>query len=274
MLTATVYALVAAVLHAGWNLAAKRSPDRFGALWGQFLVAALVAALLLVVVGLPPARCLPWAFLSAGVHVPYVIFLARAYDRGDFSVAYPIARGGGVVFAAIGGAILLDDRLGSLGWVAIAVIVSGLLIIAGRVKPGALTDAVVVAVTIGVYSVSDAKGVRVAGRDSYVLVGFVLLGTSLTLYALATGRTASLRTVLVAQPWTVVLSGLATVVTYSLVVAAFRLAPVGYVTGLRESSVVLAALIGWKYLGEGEGRRRLIASGIVLSGVGLLVVSR
>lgn len=274
MLTATVYALVAAVLHAGWNLAAKRSPDRFGALWAQFLVAAVVAAIVLTIVGLPPARCLPWALLSAGVHVPYVIFLARAYDRGDFSVAYPIARGGGVVFAAIGGAVLLGDRLGLLGWVAIAVIVTGLVIIAGRVKPSALTDAVVVALTIGVYSVSDAKGVRVAGTDSYVFVGFVLLGTSLTAYALATGRTASLRTVLVAQPWTVVLSGLATVVTYSLVVAAFRLAPVGYVTGIRESSVVLAALIGWKYLGEGEGRLRLIASGVVLSGVVLLVVSR
>ena len=40
MLTATVLALVAAVLHAAWNLSVKQSvSDRFIALWGQFFVA-------------------------------------------------------------------------------------------------------------------------------------------------------------------------------------------------------------------------------------------
>ena len=37
MLLATVLALVAAVLHAAWNLAAKSAADRHLALWGQFL---------------------------------------------------------------------------------------------------------------------------------------------------------------------------------------------------------------------------------------------
>jgi hypothetical protein len=39
VLVATVLALIAAVLHAGWNLVAKRSVDPYLALWGQFLLA-------------------------------------------------------------------------------------------------------------------------------------------------------------------------------------------------------------------------------------------
>ncbi len=62
--------------------------------------------------------------------------------------------------------------------------------------------------------------------------------------------------------------------TYWMVVVAFRYTPVGYVTALRESSVVLAAVIGWRLLGEQAGRRRVAAAGVVLAGLVLLVVSR
>jgi drug/metabolite transporter (DMT)-like permease len=61
--------------------------------------------------------------------------------------------------------------------------------------------------------------------------------------------------------------------TYTLVLAAVRIAPVGYVTALRESSVVVAVFIGWRVLGEGHGRRRAAASAVVLAGVVLLVAT-
>ena len=272
MLTATLLALGAAVLHAGWNLAAKRSSDRFGALWGQFIVAGVIAAVAVTIVGLPPARSLGFAALSGLIHVPYVVYLARAYDRSDFSVVYPVARGGGVVLAALGGALVLGDHLHGWAWPALGVIAVGLVSLAGRVRIAAVTDALVVALTIGAYSVSDAKGVRVAGTDRYVLVEFILLGVAVSVHGLATRRVPALRTAVMAQPWTVLASGLATLVTYGLVVAAFRYAPVGYVSGLRESSVVLAAIIGWRY--ESAGRWRLGAAGVVAAGVALLVVGQ
>ena len=68
-----------------------------------------------------------------------------------------------------------------------------------------------------------------------------------------------------------VLSGLASLVTYGLVLVAVRYAPVGYVAALRESSVVLAALAGWKLLGEGDHRRRLTAAMVVFTGLLVLV---
>src|SRR5688500_3774409 len=103
MVLATVFALMAAALHAGWNLRVKASGDRFVALWGQFIAAGTVCAVAMAATG-PPARVAwPWIALSASIHLPYIVFLARAYDHGDFSLAYPIARGGGALAAAIGG---------------------------------------------------------------------------------------------------------------------------------------------------------------------------
>src|SRR3712207_2922852 len=127
MVLATVFALAAAALHAGWNLRVKASGDRFLALWGQFVAAGAVCAAAMVVTGPPTAVALPWIGLSCAIHLPYVLCLARAYDHGDFSLAYPIARGGGARAAAIGGLLLLDDRLSVLGWLAIAVITGGLM---------------------------------------------------------------------------------------------------------------------------------------------------
>ncbi|MET0458394.1 MAG: hypothetical protein ABW195_04055, partial [Ilumatobacteraceae bacterium] len=103
MLVATVLALTSAGLHAGWNLVAKRSRDPFLALWGQFFVAALIAVVVLGATRTLPAAGFGWAAVSGGVHLPYVVALALAYAHGDFSLAYPLARGGGALLAGIGG---------------------------------------------------------------------------------------------------------------------------------------------------------------------------
>ena len=68
--------------------------------------------------------------------------------------------------------------------------------------------------------------------------------------------------------------GIAANVTYAMVQFAMKLAPVGYVSALRESSVVLAALVGSRYLGESGGKRRLVCSLAVAAGVVLLIVGR
>jgi hypothetical protein len=59
-----------------------------------------------------------------------------------------------------------------------------------------------------------------------------------------------------------------------MVQIAFGRAPVGYVTCLRESSVLIAAFVGARYLGEGQALRRLAAAGVVLTGLLLLVVGQ
>jgi hypothetical protein len=103
MLIATLCALGAALLHASWNLALKQGGDRFAAASLQFLFGGLLFLPVMFIAGPPQGEALAWLTLSTVVHVGYISALVRAYHNGDFSMAYPMARGSGAVLAAIGG---------------------------------------------------------------------------------------------------------------------------------------------------------------------------
>ena len=274
MLAATLLALAAAVLHAGWNLAIKQRGDRFIALWGQFFVAGWMCAVALAAFGGLAAEAWPWVALSGSVHLPYCWFLARAYDHGDFSLVYPVARGGGALLAAIGGIALLGDDLSALGVVAVVVVAAGLFLLAGHARGPALASAAVVATAIGVYSVSDAKGIRAAHDGAYVFASFVATMVSTTTFGLVTGRRTAMAVALRRDWRRFGVIGAASAVTYGMVQLAFERAPVGYVTALRESSVVLAAFAGARLLHEPAGTRRIAAAATVLTGLVLLVLAR
>jgi uncharacterized membrane protein len=131
-----------------------------------------------------------------------------------------------------------------------------------------------VALTIGIYSVVDAKGIRSIDTPLYAAASFVCVTIPTTLYAVGTGRSAEMVLAMRTYWRRFVLMGVASGVTYALVQIAFQRAPVGYVTCLRESSVVIAAFIGARYLGEGQAIRRVIAAVVVVIGLLLLVLGR
>ena len=279
MLLATVLALGAAVLHAGWNFIAKRATgDRYMVLWAQFFMAGLMCLPLAVanqiLFGLP-GKAYMFAALSGAVHLPYTWLLAKAYTVGDFSVSYPVARGGGAALAAIGGVAFLSDELTAWHVAGIVVIVGGLSLLAVGATGGNLVIALGVSLTIGVYSVLDAAGARTQ-RDTFAYIFATMVGGALanTVFGLSTGRRGDMATVLRERWRPSMLTGAATAVTYGMVLVATQHAPLGYVTALRESSVVLAALVGWKYFGEGDHRRRIMAAAIVTGGILLMVLGR
>jgi drug/metabolite transporter (DMT)-like permease len=272
VLTATLLALSAAVLHASWNMAIKQTKhDRYIALWAQFGLGGVFAAIAFVAVGGMAGRGWIWAVLSGCVQLPYIVLLARAYNHGDFSDVYPIARGGGAVLAAIGGLVLLGDPVRFWGIAAIMVVATGLITLAGKAKRAAVLTALGVAATIGTYTIIDSKGSRSTANVGYAFASGVMVAVCCSTYGIATGRVAELRAVLKVDWKRFAVAGFASLLTYTLVLIAVRHASVGYVSALRESSVVLAALLGWRFLGEGDVRRRVIASGIVLAGLIMLV---
>src|SRR3954470_14502812 len=77
VLIATVLALTAAFLHAGWNLAVKQTThDRFVALWAQVGFGGLIALVAFAVSGGMAAVGWKWAVLSGCIHLPYMLLLA------------------------------------------------------------------------------------------------------------------------------------------------------------------------------------------------------
>lgn len=273
MLTATLMALAAACLHAGWNLAVKRNTDSGLALWGQFFIAMFVAAGVLLgwwILFDGPSFAWQFTLLSGITHLPYSMMLVRAYQTGDFSMSYPIARGGGAVGAAVLGVVLLDDVLSPLTAVGIVIAASGFFLLS-RGSLRQMRFALTTAVIIGIYTAIDATGVREsADPAAYALSIFVTTGLSVSAWTFATRRTeafAALRT----QWKQFGFAAVGTLGSYCLVLLAMRRAPVGYVAVLRESSVLIAAFVGWKLLGEVDHRRRIGGAAVVLVGLAALV---
>lgn len=297
MLAATLLALGSALVHASWNLLIKTSDDRAVAAWGQFTAAAALALVGLAVVGFPGWAAVPYLAGTAAVHIVYLESLVAAYTHGDFSLSYPLARGGGAVLAAVGSVLVLDDRLPALGWIAIGVAAVGLVGLQGRGVPvaddvvlgdsadlgsrtggarerTALAFALLTAVCIATYTIIDSAGSRAGDSGvAYGLASVAASGVAISVAnALRPARRA--RAGLLRRDWRRHLAGgIGTLVAYTMVLVAVRQAPVGYVTMLRESSVVIGALVGWLVLREDLGGRRLLASGVILAGLVLLVIA-
>lgn len=278
MILATGLALSSAILHATWNLLLKTAPDAERDLtsWGLYLAGGLLVIPVSVALGGPGMASVPWLATSGLVHVAYIVGLVSAYEHGDFSLAYPLARGGGALAAAVGGAVLLGDELPWPAWVAVAVVAGALISLMGRgVSLWSVRGALLTAAAIGTYTLVDARGSRASVDPlAYGLTTTATAAVGVSLVFLVRGRH---RALVAAWPdhrarWVVAGACLAT--AYTLVVVAVRHAPVGYVAMLRESSVVLGAFLGWRFLHESLGGRRLVSSLVILAGmIGLIATT-
>jgi drug/metabolite transporter (DMT)-like permease len=275
MVAATFLALGAAVLHATWNLVLKRSRDSDAAFWAIVGLGAIGSIPVLALVGPPGMRAVPYLAASALVQVLYVTGLAGAYAHGDFSLAYPLARGSGALLAAVGGALVLSDHLPGPAWLGVAVVAASLLLLTRRgATASSLAWAIATGGAIAVYSVIDTAGSRHAASGiSYGLSLQVATGVTVSAVGLARRRTAAMLAEIRRTPLALVAAGMLITASYTMVVSAFRLAPVGYVSVLRESSVLIGALLGWLVLRERFGRHRVLSAAVMVAGLALLVAT-
>jgi drug/metabolite transporter (DMT)-like permease len=273
VLLATVLALVAAVLHASWNISVKQSGDKRLALWGQFAIGGTLSGVVILawtIISGAPSIAWGWAAVSGATHVPYILLLSRAYDRGDFSMSYPIVRGGGALAAALGGVLILHDTISYLSAFGILLVVAGLLVLATSGSWHVVGAALAVASSIAVYSIVDGHGTRQSNAIGYALALNVCAAAITSLWIASTRHTEMIPAI--KSNWKRFgLAGIASTTAYTLIMIAYQDAPVGYVAALRESSVVIAAFAGWKMLDEGDHRRRITSAAIVLLGLIVLV---
>ena len=273
MLTATLLALSAALLHATWNLIIKVSRDRDAATWALWLCGGTLSLPVLLIVGLPQHGAWPFLAASATIHVGYAFSLARAYRSADFSLAYPLARGTGALLVALGGTVLLSDHLSALAWVGICIVGLSLVLLAGRgATLHSMRWAVLTGVVVSTYMLIDGAGSRHAGSGlAYGLALQVLVGVTVSISGLARRRQALMVAEFRRQPFRLVIAGACVTAAYTMVLVAYNYAPVGYVAVLRESSVLIGAVLGWLFLRERFGRHRAISAIVMLAGMSLLI---
>jgi drug/metabolite transporter (DMT)-like permease len=70
--------------------------------------------------------------------------------------------------------------------------------------------------------------------------------------------------------WLGIGAGFCSLASFSMALYGFSIAPVAYMSAMRETAVVFAALMGWFFLREGFGLRRTLAAVILAAGLCLL----
>ena len=300
-----VFLLVAgsAVLHVTWNVLLKTAGEPLRAATVGMSTAALLiipAAIVgWVATGRPsiPVQAIALGVISGALEAAYFVFLAAAYRRGDLSVVYPIARGTAPLLAVAVGIFILDERLGLEGFLGVAFLLVGLLMLqrpwrffrrsadGGGWDP-AVGFALLTGVTIAAYSAVDKVGTGLVSPLLYAGLLWAACVVFLWAWVIAAGAArrwqADDAAATSAGPEArfdnrrAAIGGLITLAAYLLILVAFSVAPLTAVAPLRESAIVIASAWGTLRLGEGgdrgEAARRITASVFVVLGAVLLAL--
>ena len=287
--------LIAAIMHATWNVLLKTASDPLRTAGTGMLVGAAflipVATLAWLAAGQPGLSDEAWrlAVLSGVLEAAYFIFLSAAYRRGDLSLVYPIARGTAPVLSVAVGVLILGEQLEPIGWVGVGLLLIGILwlqrpwaILRDRATLPRHTQeaalfALLTGVTITSYSAVDTQGARLVDPLFYaaMLWTFTTIGLLAWIGLVVRRRRAAEETQLVlagavaaaTEPrvgWRGLLErprvragigGLITVLAYLFVLISYRYAPLSAVAPLRESAIVIISGWGAFRLKEAASRR-------------------
>jgi drug/metabolite transporter (DMT)-like permease len=242
-------------------------------------VGIVCAAAWLPFVEAPNAEAWPFILGSVAIHQVYFVCVALQYRFGDLSHVYPISRGTAPILVAAAAFIFAGETLSPAGAVAVIVISAAIISLTfdSRWPTGegkGVFFALCTSVTIAVYTVIDGLGGRTADDVfAYIVYHFLINGIPFGLLVIFMRRRV-LGATLKGHWKTGFFGGVLAFLAYGLVIWAMTLTPMTYVSALRETSVILAALIGAIMLGEPFGRRRVIAAACVAFGVVLLQFSK
>lgn len=284
--TALTLVLVAALLHATWNLAVKgvgAADDRVAFVWVYIVASAALWLPIGIVWVLATGERPTWSWLvgpvvSALLHIAYQLVLQRGYAEGDLNLVYPLARGAGPMLTFVVAVTVLGQHPAPLEVAGVLSVVAGVLLISlgGRtiharagVSWGLATGA-----TIAAYTLWDNRSVNALHVPP---LPYFVLSLVLQLPFLAVALARRTDPTPVREVWTTGRTAALTVATcsplaYVLVLRAMQLAPVALVAAGRESSIVVGAVFGWLVLREPRPARRLAGAVVVLAGIGLIAV--
>jgi drug/metabolite transporter (DMT)-like permease len=281
--------LASAFLHAGWNYLLKKSERKIVFIWWFLLVSVILylPAFLFYYpeTAIPPAGWL--CIIATGViHGIYFWCMGGAYERGDLSLVYPLARGSGPLFVPILAVILLREEISPLGMMGIALIIGGIYCVHLRsftrsaflepfraLRGGASLWALFTGLAIAFYSLVDKVGVGLVYPPVYIY--FLLLITWLVITPGVLIRERDwLKPEWQNRKGSIVVVGFLSGFTYLMILFALTISKVSYVAAVREVSIVLSAYFGVVWLGEKHGVQKLLGALLIATGVVAIGLSR
>ncbi len=286
---AVVLVLLSAAIHVGWNYLTKssESPKAFSLLKGTVMLGITLIALAGIPLRVIPAKLWIYVLASGAIHGIYILALSTAYETGDISYVYPIARSAPAL-VAIAAFLVLGERISFRGGIGIAIVVGSVLVLQLRGEADSeikrlwasikKKDTYWAFVTLGAvvaYTLVDKAAMVLLSKVSEIPAGmhgpvFFMLQVTvcyLLFWAyLVLKRDLDIKTVWKREWPRGVAAALATFCSYSLILHVMQTEPVSYIVTLRQASVLLAVLLGWFRLNEPYGKNRFLASVAMLVG--------
>lgn len=280
-LAAVLLVLGAAACHTAWNLVFKSQADRAGVSLGALIVGVVLLLPVLLVYPVREVSPEAWALilLSGVFETAYVVGLTAAYQAGDLSLVYPIARGTPALVVVPLSIALLGERLTATGLLGIMLVVIGIFAAhrPGRTPAGgdagrAVVLALLTGLAISGYSFVNKLGVKIVPVPLYAMLVFAVDAVLLAVVLRARGP---LRWPLARGRWTApVTIGVLMTGAYLGVLGAMTLAPLAYVVAAREVSIVMTTAAGVLLLGERASWRRLGGAALIFGGLVAIALSR
>jgi len=265
-----------AFLHTAWNLLLKQAGDKYIAIWWSTVLGGVIFVPFLFFTGLPAREV--WFLLAASVLVEavYYITLSTAYRDADFSLVYPLARGTAPALIATWSVLFLSEKLTAGGMVGLGVIILGLFIVGsanlfqrkgGKPHIRGILLSLALAFLISVYSALDGLAIKHTPAFPYAVL--IFLGPPLITSPLVFRMFGwdLLKKEFNLNRARLLAIGFLTVSAYLLVLLVYSIAPVSYSGAVREFSVVLGALAGWRFLGEKLGGWRVVGAIVIFTGI-------
>ncbi len=271
--------LSSALLHACWNLLAKRAGGGVLFVWLFTAISSVLYAPLAIVIIVQSERSLTMTdavFIagSAALHLVYFISLQRAYRDGDLSVVYPLARGTGPTLASIAAIIWLGERPSPQAIAGAVAVIGGVLFLTtgggtsqlGKRRRG-IGWGIACGLTIASYTVWDKFAVGRYEVSPILLQVVGNFGVALVLTPFAIRNWSAVRSHWREHRGKTVIVSLLEPAAYTLVLFAMSFTDLFYVASTREVSILVGTLFGAYLLKEGLAARRLVAAAIIVAGL-------
>ncbi len=265
--------ILTAFFHASWNFTTKKVSGNIAVMWNGFVMAVIIflPAIFFFPIFDSIRLAYPYIIISGLIHTVYFIALSKAYEHGDISTVYPIARGSGIVGTALVATIFLRDSISLVGGVGLLSVCTGVFFLG--YKNGHQMKAVRYALLVGLmivgYSIIDKLAVGIAHPFVYLYSFMIVFTLVLSPYILLRKKDEMVLAWRTKKRYSFII-GVGVFVTYLTILFVFQIADVSYVVALREFSVAVGAVLGFYLLGEVMTRRKVY--GIVLIVIGMIFI--
>ncbi|WP_416297875.1 DMT family transporter [Paenibacillus illinoisensis] len=273
--------LASGMAHAVWSMFTKRSLNKSVFLWSIMMIPTVILLPVLIVELVREPLTMPayaLLVLSMALQALYSWLLSQTYELGDLSQIYPIMRGTSTLLVPLIGVFFLGETLSSFGWIGIACMLGGFLVLSGvgdkDAKQGSRKKGlkpVLMALCVGLCTTSyvfvDKLNLQHISPLSLLEVTNIGFVAGLTPALLASRQ--------LRQEWkvnrsTIMLGALLNPGSYLLFLFALEQAPMARLGPLREVGTVFAAFLGILLLKEQQGKKRILCSIVIFGGILLI----